>query len=74
MAEKDGSNKKMPKLLPFAGGMKFATQISPLLNFMYSHQIFVTILQKASYEELIVWRIDQCSLLLQASFEVLQTV
>ena len=27
--------KKLPRRAPFAGGMKFATQISPLLNFLY---------------------------------------
>jgi hypothetical protein len=28
--------KSLPGLEPFAGGMKFATQISPILNLFYS--------------------------------------
>ena len=31
--------KKLPRLTPLAGGMKFATQISPLLNYYYYYPI-----------------------------------
>jgi hypothetical protein len=34
---------------------------------------FVTILLNARHEELMVWSIVECSLLLQAMYEVLQT-
>ena len=46
-------NKKLPRLAPFAGGMKFATQISPLLNifnFFYKLQALSLTLLKACFE------------------------
>ena len=34
-------NKKMPRLAPFTGDMKFASQISPLLNLILDHPMFL---------------------------------
>ena len=36
------TQKELPRFAPFAGGMKFAAQISPLLIFIVSDQFYCT--------------------------------